>query len=54
MSARKLLDSLDNLERTVRNLEEALTITPDRELVYEGTIQRFETTIELFWKSGAG
>ncbi|WP_376094312.1 HI0074 family nucleotidyltransferase substrate-binding subunit [Roseomonas sp. CCTCC AB2023176] len=51
MSARKLADSLKNLDKVVANLERALTIPRDRELVFEGTVQRFETTIELMWKT---
>jgi nucleotidyltransferase substrate binding protein (TIGR01987 family) len=51
MSARKLEDSLSNLSKAVANLERALTIPRDRELVYEGTIHRFEITIELMWKT---
>ena len=51
MSARKLEDSLGNLERAVANLERALTIPTDGELVFEGTIHRFEITIELLWKT---
>jgi len=48
---RKLQDSLSNLEKALGNLERALLIPKDRELVVEGTIQRFEVTIELFWKT---
>ena len=51
MSVRKLKDSLANLTKAVANLERALTIPKDRELVYEGTIHRFEITIELMWKT---
>ena len=51
MSTRKLHDSLTNLEKAVGKLEDALTIPKDRELVVEGTIQRFEVTIELMWKT---
>jgi nucleotidyltransferase substrate binding protein (TIGR01987 family) len=51
MSARKLEDSLSNLSKAVANLERALTIPRDRELVYEGTIHCFEITIELMWKT---
>lgn len=50
MSERKLLDSLSNLERVVSNLERALVVPRDRELVFEGTIHRFEMAIELMWK----
>jgi nucleotidyltransferase substrate binding protein (TIGR01987 family) len=51
MSERKLRDSLSNLERALQNLERAVSIPKDRELVAEGTIHRFEITIELFWKT---
>jgi nucleotidyltransferase substrate binding protein (TIGR01987 family) len=51
MSNRKLLDSLSNLQNALENLERAVTIPKDRELVAEGTIHRFEITIELFWKT---
>ena len=51
MSDRKFLDSLANLGKALENLERAVQIPKDRELVAEGTIQRFEITIELFWKT---
>ena len=51
MSNRKLLDSLKNLQNALENLERAVRIPKDRELVAEGTIHRFEITIELFWKT---
>lgn len=51
MSVRKLHDSLTNLESAVSKLEDAFKIPKDRELVVEGTIQRFEYTIELMWKT---
>ncbi len=51
MSDRKLLDSLSNLGKALIKLEDALKIPKDRELVVEGTIQRFEYVIELMWKT---
>lgn len=48
---RKMLDSLGNLRKAVDKLEKALEIPKDRELVVEGTIQRFETVVELVWKT---
>lgn len=51
MSDRKLQDSLGNLEKALAKLESALQIPRDRELVVEGTIQRFEYVIELMWKT---
>jgi len=50
-SPRKLFDSLGNLRKAVDKLEQALQIPRDRELVVEGTIQRFETVVELVWKT---
>ena len=51
MSIRKLKDSLTNLEKATIKLEDAIKIPKDRELVVEGTIQRFEVVIELMWKT---
>lgn len=42
---------MSNLERALEKLRAALEIKPDRELVMEGTIQRFEVVIELVWKT---
>ncbi|KOO11215.1 nucleotidyltransferase, partial [Vibrio xuii] len=43
-------DSLENYRKAFDKLESALQIEPDRELVVEGTIQRFENVVELVWK----
>lgn len=51
MAGRKFQDSLSNLESALAKLESALQIEPDRELVMEGTIQRFEIVFELMWKT---
>lgn len=48
---RKLVDSLSNLRKAVNKLNAALTIPNDRELVIEGTVQRFEVVVELLWKT---
>ena len=48
---RKLKVSLENLRRAVDKLNSALLIPNDRELVVEGTIQRFEVVVELLWKT---
>jgi nucleotidyltransferase substrate binding protein (TIGR01987 family) len=48
---RKLLDSLNNLRKAVDKLNDALKIPIDRELVVEGTVQRFEVVVELLWKT---
>jgi len=51
MSQRRLQRNLANLGRAVAQLEEAVRIPRDRPLVAEGTVQRFEFVIELFWKT---
>ncbi len=51
MSARKVRDSLSNLDSALVNLERALTLPTDQELVFEGTIHRFEIVAELMWKA---
>jgi nucleotidyltransferase substrate binding protein (TIGR01987 family) len=51
MTLRKVQDSCKNLTSAVENLERALTLPVDRELVFEGTIQRYEVAIELMWKT---
>ena len=48
---RKLLDSLGNLRKAVDKLNSALQVPNDRELVVEGTVQRFEVVVELLWKT---
>ena len=45
------MDSLGNFRKAVDKLQQALEIPKDRELVVEGTIQRFETVVELVWKT---
>lgn len=42
--------SLAQLERAVSRLREALDEPPENRLAIDGTIQRFEFTIELCWK----
>lgn len=48
---RKLKNSLENLRKAVDKLNAALLIPNDRELVVEGTVQRFEVVVELLWKT---
>lgn len=48
---RKLKDSLTNLRKAVDKLNAALQIPNNRELVVEGTVQRFEVVVELLWKT---
>lgn len=43
--------SLENLSRAMDRLAEALAHPPAGSLAIDGTIQRFEFTIELFWKT---
>jgi nucleotidyltransferase substrate binding protein (TIGR01987 family) len=47
----KAKQSLDNLNLALTRLQEALNESPANTLIIDGTIQRFEFTIELFWKT---
>ena len=51
MIDQKVKQSLENLERALRRLEEALQEPVSNSLVIDGTIQRFEFVIELYWKT---
>lgn len=47
----KISWSLKNLQNALKRLGEALQENPSNELIVDGTIQRFEFVIELFWKT---
>ena len=51
MSATKLHQSLNSLEAALQRLKEALQEPDDNSLIIDGTIQRFEFVIELYWKT---
>lgn len=51
MLDRKLSDSLSNFGSALENLESAFKIDRNQELAKEGTIHRFETAVELAWKT---
>lgn len=51
MSDQTIRHSLNNLERALERLREALDEPQSNALVIDGTIQRFEFAIELFWKT---
>ncbi|MCA0972218.1 nucleotidyltransferase substrate binding protein [Halobacillus litoralis] len=51
MENQKLKRSLENLERALDRLDEALQEDDTNSLIVDATIQRFEFTIELFWKA---
>lgn len=51
MSREKVQQSLTNLENALMRLEEALTIQHPNQLYIDGTIQRFEFALELYWKT---
>ena len=51
MSEEKIQQSVTNLGRALTRLEEALNEPDTNSLVIDGTIQRFEFVIELFWKA---
>ncbi|MCG7334329.1 nucleotidyltransferase substrate binding protein [Sporosarcina sp. ACRSM] len=47
---RKLRQSFENLKKALNRLEEALNEDQGNSLIVDGTIQRFEFTIEIYWK----
>jgi nucleotidyltransferase substrate binding protein (TIGR01987 family) len=51
MSTSKTLQSLPNLGAALERLREALQEPETNPLAVDGTIQRFEFVIELFWKT---
>lgn len=51
MNARKVEMSLRNLKRALDRLSEALEVPESNTLAIDGTIQRFEFALELFWKT---
>ncbi len=51
MNDYKVKQSLDSLGKALLRLEEAIKITHPNPLIIDGTIQRFEFVIELYWKT---
>ncbi|MEN1968472.1 HI0074 family nucleotidyltransferase substrate-binding subunit [Lentibacillus sp. N15] len=51
MSKRKAMQSLANLEKALDRLDEALKEDEKNSLYIDGTIQRFEFSLELYWKA---
>lgn len=47
---RKLRQSFENLKKALNRLEEALNEDQGNSLIVDGTIQRFEFTIGIYWK----
>ena len=51
MTDLKTAQRLDSLENALRRLREALAEPETNSLVIDGTIQRFEFVVELYWKT---
>lgn len=51
MNDRALQHLLDDLSRSLERFGEALDVSEEEPLAIDGTIQRFEFTFELFWKT---
>jgi nucleotidyltransferase substrate binding protein (TIGR01987 family) len=51
MSETQTKQSLENLGRALSRLKEALNVPIDNPLYIDGTVQRFEFAIELYWKT---
>jgi len=50
MNEERLYEKLNDYKRACTRLENAINITIEDDIVYDGTIQRFEFTFELSWK----
>lgn len=51
MNASNACRRVEELERVLARLDEALAIPPEAPLAIDGTIQRFEFAFELCWKA---
>lgn len=51
MSEMRIQQKLNNLGNAIARLREALDEPPENPLLVDETIQRFEFTFELFWKT---
>lgn len=51
MSTEQIRQSMENLSNALKRLQEALTENPTNPLIIDGTIQRFEFVIEIYWKT---
>lgn len=51
MNDESLRDAMDSLGDALDRFGEALALPSPAEIVMDGTIQRFEFTFELFWKT---
>lgn len=51
MSKRKVVETLTKLEAAISRLEEVVHQSRDHKYIQEATIQVFEFTFELFWKT---
>lgn len=51
MSVAQIKQSIENLGKALERLGEALAAPRENPLAIDATIQRFEFTIELFWKA---
>jgi len=54
MNGRNAKLRLENLERAIERLEEALAAPADTPFIVDATIQRFEFAFELCWKAMKG
>ncbi|MBE3568903.1 MAG: nucleotidyltransferase substrate binding protein [Bacillales bacterium] len=50
MNEERLYEKLNDYKRACTRLENAINIAIEDDIVYDGTIQRFEFTFELSWK----
>lgn len=46
----RIVEKFEDFKNALKRLEEGISIEPDRDIIMDGTIQRFEFVFELSWK----
>ncbi|ABP66526.1 nucleotidyltransferase substrate binding protein, HI0074 family [Caldicellulosiruptor saccharolyticus DSM 8903] len=46
----RIVEKFEDFKSALKRLEEGISIQPDRDIIMDGTIQRFEFVFELSWK----
>ncbi|AZT91007.1 nucleotidyltransferase [Caldicellulosiruptor changbaiensis] len=46
----RIVEKFEDFKNALKRLEEGISIEPDRDIIIDGAIQRFEFVFELSWK----
>jgi len=46
----RIVEKFEDLKSALKRLEEGISIEPDKDIIMDGAIQRFEFVFELSWK----